>query len=305
MQEGNRAVVGPGSGHEGVVVTGASTGIGAAITRELRGGGFEVFATVRRAKDGAALEALGVTPVLMDVTDVESISRARNTVMSALGERPLRGLVNNAGIARGGPLELLPLEEFRRVLEVNLLGVISVSQAFLPILRAARGRIINISSVSGRVAMPFSGPYTASKFALEGISDTLRRELMCVGVQVIVIQAGTVRTPIWDKLAATDADVFRGTVYTEAVDRVRELALRGSERGLPPTSVARAVAGALTARRPRPRILVVRGFGLGSRLLRLLPCRWADLAHWSVYPLLTAARPWLQAGAGRPELPLL
>lgn len=265
------------SSHGGVVVTGASSGIGAALARELALRGYLVFATVRRAEDASSLEATGIAPIVMDVTDSQSIAKARATVANALGNRPLRGLVNNAGVPCAGPLELVPLDEMRHVFEVNVLGPVAVSQAFLPMLRTARGRIINISSLSGRLAMPFTGPYAGSKFALEGISDALRRELAPTGVAVIVVQPGTVRTPIWRKVAAIDVDgVFRGSPYEGRLSRVRELALNGAKRGLQPESVARAVIHAFTARRPPARILVVSGSVLATRLVRLLPDRFVD-----------------------------
>jgi NADP-dependent 3-hydroxy acid dehydrogenase YdfG len=154
-----------------VLVTGASSGIGAAVARELAGQGFSVFGTIRRPDDAAALAAAGAVPVRMDVTDGPSIAAARADVERALEGRPLAGLVNNAGIPAAGPLELLPLAELRRVLEVNLIGAVAVTQAFLPLLRISRGRIVNISSIAGRAAMPFVGPYAASKFGLQAVSD--------------------------------------------------------------------------------------------------------------------------------------
>ncbi len=261
----------------GVIVTGTSTGIGDATARELARHGFRVFGTVRQSAQAGGLREAGVTPVLMDVTDPAAIARARDTVVAALGGEPLVGLVNNAGIAAGGPLELLPLEELRKVFEVNVLGVVAVTQAFLPELRRARGRVVNISSVSGRLATPFAGPYCASKFALEAISDSLRRELLPSGVDVIVIQPGSIRTPIWEKAARTDVDRYRGTIYERALNLVKEHATRRSQRGLAAEVVARAVVEALTARQPRTRMLVVRGL-LRTRLLRLLPDRWIDRA---------------------------
>src|SRR3989475_12623345 len=164
----------------GVVVTGASTGFGAAIVRHLAGRGFRVFGTVRRAEDEVALTRDGVTAVRMDVTDTASVRRAREQVDRALAGTPLAGLVNNAGIPAAGPLELFPLDELRRVLEVNLVGALAVTQAFLPLLKASRGRIVNISSIAGRGALPFMGPYAASKFALEAMSDSLRRGVVAV-----------------------------------------------------------------------------------------------------------------------------
>src|ERR1700746_2835599 len=170
--------------HGTVLVTGASSGIGAAIARHLAGRGFRVFGTVRRPDDGAALEQDGVTPLRMDVTDPAGIARARDEVARAIGTAPLVGLVNNAGIPAAGPLELLPIDELRQVLEVNLIGVVAVTQAFLPLLRRSAGGIVNITSVAGRAALPFMGPYAASKFGLEAISDSWRRELIPFGVKV-------------------------------------------------------------------------------------------------------------------------
>ena len=210
----------------GVVVTGASTGIGAAIARHLAERGFRVFGTVRRAEDEVALARDGVTPVRMDVTDTASIMRARGEVERALGITPLIALVNNAGIPAAGPLELFPLDELRRVLEVNLIGVVAVTQAFLPLLKVSRGRIVNISSVAGRGALPFLGPYAASKFGLEAISDSLRRELSPFGVRVIVIEPGSFKTAIWRKVEAMDLRRYAGTPYEGVLERFRRPMLR-------------------------------------------------------------------------------
>src|SRR5437870_11231198 len=202
----------------GVVVTGASTGIGAAIARHLAGRGLRVFGTVRRAEDEIALTRDGVTALQMDVTDTASITRARGEVERALGTTPLIALVNNAGIPAAGPLELFPLDELRRVLEVNLIGVVAVTQAFLSLLKASRGRIVNMSSVAGRGALPFIGPYAASKFSLEAISDSLRRELLPFGVRVIVIEPGSFKTAIWRKVEAMDRRRNAGTPYEGALE---------------------------------------------------------------------------------------
>ena len=262
----------------GVVVTGASTGIGAAIAQELAGRGFGVFGTVRRPEDGAGLDGAGVNPVRMDVTDGESIMRARALVEQALAGAPLVALVNNAGVPAAGPLELVHLDEFRRALEVNLIGVVAVTQAFLPLLKRARGRIVNISSVSGRVAMPFMGPYAASKFALEAVSDSLRRELLPFGVDVIVVEPGSVQSRIWDKVQAMDLSRYGGTPYERVLPRIRDVAVRSGAEGLPADRVARAVAKALIARRPPARILLDAGFPrLGAGVGRtVLPGPHAD-----------------------------
>lgn len=261
----------------GVLVTGASKGIGAAIARELARLGFRVFGTIRRDADAAALRDAGggATPVRMDVTDQASIARARAEVEQALGATRLVGLVNNAGVPVLGPLEHIPLDDLRRQFEVNVFGVVAVTQAFLPLLRAGRGRIVNISSVSGRFALPFAGPYAASKFALEALSDSLRRELRPSGVDVIVVQPGSVRTPIWETVAGFDAARLAGTPYAGMVERFQQMALASGAHGLPPVAVARIVARALTARRPRARYLVSRA-AWSTRLTRLIPDRWLD-----------------------------
>jgi NAD(P)-dependent dehydrogenase (short-subunit alcohol dehydrogenase family) len=267
-----------------VVVTGASTGIGRETARTLAAHGFEVFGTVRRPADAEGLRADGATPVLMDVTDGASIQAARRSVTAALGTRPLVGLVNNAGVPAAGPLEFLPLEELRHVLEVNVIGVVAVTQAFLPDLRQSSGRIVNMSSVSGRIAMPFAGPYAASKFALEALSDALRRELIASGVKVIVIEPGSVRTPIWDKAAAPESlERYRDTPYAGALPLVRQQALAGVQKGLPPSAVAAAVVQALTATRPPTRIVVVKR-QLRFKLIQMLPDwvvdRFTERAMW-------------------------
>jgi NAD(P)-dependent dehydrogenase (short-subunit alcohol dehydrogenase family) len=281
-------------GARAVVVTGASTGIGAAIARDLAGRGFQVFGTVRRAEDAAALERAGMTPVRMDVTDTESITRARVEVERALAGGPLAGLVNNAGIPAAGPLELLPLDEFRQVLEVNVIGALAVTQAFLPLLRAGRGRIVNISSVAGRSVLPFMGPYAASKFALEAVSDALRRELRPFGVLVTVIEPGSFQSRIWSKVESADLGRYRGTPYERVLERFRQAALKSAERAPPPDKVARAVARALTARRPPIRV-VVTPHGWIERVWLWLPDRWLD---WLIYRTLWRKPVTPPAGTG-------
>jgi len=268
----------------GVVVTGASTGFGAAIARHLAGrrGGFRVFGTVRRAEDEAALERASVTAVRMDVTDSASIARAREQVERVLAGAPLAGLVNNAGIPAAGPLELFSLDELRRVLEINLVGAVAVTQAFLPLLKASRGRIVNMSSIAGRSALPFLGPYAASKFGLEAISDSLRRELLPFGVKVIVIEPGTFKTAIWSKVEVMDLRRYAGTPYESVLDRFRRGALRGAAQAPPPDKVVWAVWRALTARRPPLRVIVT-PHGWLDRVPMWLPDRWLD---WLIYRVL-------------------
>ena len=259
----------------GIVVTGASTGIGAAIARRLSAAGYLVFGTVRRPADAEGLERLGAVPVQMDVTDGGSIRTARSEIEGRLGTGPLAGIVNNAGIAAAGPLEYLPLDDLRRVLEVNVVGLVAVTQAFLPALRRSRGRVINIGSVSGRVALPFGGPYAASKFAVEAISDSLRRELLPSGIRVVLIQPGSIATPIWDKVAGIDLGQYRETPYGPVLPVIRDRTIRSGQHGLPADRVAIAVLAALAAPRPPTRMLVVRR-PFAARLMRILPDRWVD-----------------------------
>ncbi|MFQ5746340.1 MAG: SDR family oxidoreductase [Gemmatimonadota bacterium] len=258
-----------------VVITGASTGIGAASAALLVERGYRVFGSVRRDEDEAALRERGATPIRMDVTDLESIQRAAAAVADSLDGEGLVGLVNNAGVPGGGPLELLPLSELRRVLEVNTIGVLAVTQAFLPLLRRAGGRIVNVSSVSGRVAMPFMGPYAASKFALEALSDCLRRELAQAGIRVIVLEPGPVETPIWEKAASLDTGHYAESEYGPPLERLLRQATAEGGR-LPVETIASAVLDALTRRRPPTRVLLVPGSRLMARLARLLPDRWLD-----------------------------
>jgi NAD(P)-dependent dehydrogenase (short-subunit alcohol dehydrogenase family) len=262
-----------------VVVTGASTGIGEATAKHLKELGFDVYAGVRKAEDAERLRVGGVTPLTLDVTDSDSIAAAR----SELGDSPLAGLVNNAGVAVSGPVEFVPIEELRRQLEVNLIGQVAVTQAFLPQLRQGRGRIVNVSSIGGRVALPLMSPYNASKFGLEAVSDSLRRELRGQGIDVILIEPGGVKTPIWrkgnsaaDELLA-DAPPEAERLYGTLIESLRAEADKiDRERGLPPQAVAEVIGEALTARRPRTRYLVGRDAKLRARAAALLPDRAMD-----------------------------
>jgi NAD(P)-dependent dehydrogenase (short-subunit alcohol dehydrogenase family) len=267
----------------GVVITGASSGIGEACALRLDELGYRVFAGVRRAEDAERLAQATserLEPVILDVTDPEAIQAAARRVAEALGTEPLVGLINNAGIAVGGPLEFVPRAELRKQLEVNVVGPVARAQAFLPLLRRGSGRIVQMGSVSGRFASPFLGPYSASKFALEALSDALRVELRPWGIHVSIIEPGVIATPIWKKsLAAADETM------TEMPPALEELygemlgAVRGEVEGLhgiPAARVADAVVHALTAARPRPRYHVV---GPSARLrlaLAYLPTRLRD-----------------------------
>jgi NAD(P)-dependent dehydrogenase (short-subunit alcohol dehydrogenase family) len=251
-----------------VLVTGASSGIGAACAERLAGAGWRVFAGVR--SEGAA--PAGATEVLLDVTDGESISRA----VEAVGE-PLDGLVNNAGIAVAAPLEYLPLDELRRQLEVNVVGQVAVTQAFLPALRAVRGRVVLIGSIAGTSALPFLGPYAISKFALEALADSLRVELEPDGIAVSIIRPGTIATPIWQKPQPV-ADALAPEAlehYGPRLEALRSFAAARAAKAAPADKVAQAVEHALSARRPRTRYLVGRDARIRGAIERL-PDRLRD-----------------------------
>ena len=265
--------------HRGaVVVTGSSTGIGRACALGLKRAGFRVFAGVRTPEDGEALRADGsgaIEPLILDVTDQAQIEAAAARVEDATGGL-LAGLVNNAGIALGGPLEVLPVGEFRRQLEVNLVGQVAVTQALLPQLRAVQGRIVLMSSIGGRIAVPFLWPYNASKWGLEAIGDALRVELRPFGVKVALVEPGTIATPIWGK-GEDVATALRGQMsaqqerlYGEPLDRLAA-GRSGESPGLPPERVANVVEHALTAHRPRTRYLVGGDAKLSARMRALLP----------------------------------
>src|SRR3954451_7508088 len=266
----------------GVLITGASTGIGEATALRLQKAGFRVFAGVRKPEDGDRLRAAGVTVVQpLDVTNAADIAAAVKTVEEGLGGAPLRGIVNNAGVGIGGPLEALPLDDFRRTLEVNTTAQLAVTQAFLPLLRKSRGRIVNMSSIGGRVAQPFAGPYIASKFALEGVTDVLRCELLEWGVDVIAIEPGTIATPIWEKSSQEAEKVLakltpeQRELYGKRLAKMSKVLERQNKRGARPEKVAEAVEKALTASRPRTRYLIGDAHVL-LNLKRILPTRWLD-----------------------------
>jgi len=262
-----------------VLVTGASSGIGEATALHLRELGFDAVAAVRKDEDAERLAGRGLRTLKLDVTDVDSIAAARDE----LGDGQLAGLVNNAGIAVAAPLEFLPLDQLRHQLEVNVIGQLAVTQRFLPALRAARGRIVNVSSIGGRVALPLVGAYHASKFALEAISDTLRRELLSQGVDVIVIEPGGVKTPIWrkgDELArelTADLPPEGRRLYGNLIAAIRKQTTKiATETGIEPRVVAEAIGHALTARRPRARYLVGRDAKLRAPAAAVLPDRLMD-----------------------------
>jgi NAD(P)-dependent dehydrogenase (short-subunit alcohol dehydrogenase family) len=262
-----------------VIVTGASSGIGEAIALHLREGGFSVLAGVRRDEDAERLRTRGLTPIRLDVTDPEQLAAARAEV----GDRPLAGLVNNAGILRGGPLEFVPIDDLRRQLEVNVIGQVAVTQAFIGGLRAGRGRIVNVGSISGRLASPMIGPYVAAKFALEGLTDTLRRELALQGIEVIMIEPGGVKTPLLGKTSQW-AEQLHGDGPPELAQRygamltvmLEQTNKTDRQTGIDASAVAEVVGKALTVRRPRTRYLVGRDAIIQATMAKLLPDRVVD-----------------------------
>jgi len=275
-----------------VVVTGASTGIGEACALYLTRVGFPVFAGVRNLADGEALKrkAAGrLTTVLLDVTDASSIRSAAETVTASADDGRLAGLVNNAGIVVVGPLEFIPLADLREQLEVNVVGQIAVTQAFLPLLRRGHGRIVNISSSSGRVPTPLLGPYAASKFALAALNEALRMELRPWGLHVVIVEPGSMATRIWDKSrSAADERAKRMSkdarqLYSPMFDLIRKAADRTERAGRDPLLVAHVVETALTSARPRPRYVVGADARIGALLAALLPTSMLDnLIRWRI-----------------------
>lgn len=269
----------------GIVVTGASTGIGRGCAIRFAQLGYKVFAGVRNPVDGDAIKSENIQPILLDVTSAESIGNA----VATIGEQPLQGLINNAGVAIVGPVELVPMEIWRKQFEVNVLGLVAVTQAFLPALRRGRGRIVNIGSIAGKSPLPGSGPYDSSKSAVEAITDVLRMELQPVGISVSVIEPGAVATPIWDKSVGDGDELMRhaepekAAIYTRLMKKLREEATEAARKAISVDQVVKAVEHAMTAARPKARYPV----GADTRfwlLLNLLPDRWRDwliLSHFN------------------------
>ncbi len=267
-----------------VVVTGSSTGIGWGIAKVLIEKGFRMLGSVRKAADGERLKTefgANFVPVLFDVTDEGAVARGAEQVAAALGGATLAGLVNNAGIAVAGPLLYLKLDEFKQQIAVNLTGQLIVTQAFAPLLGADRsrqgapGRIVMISSVGGKNANPFLGPYSASKFGLEGLSEALRRELMLFGIDVIVVAPGAVATPIWDKADQVDANIYANTPYFKSLTLVKDYMVKNGKKGLPPERLGEAVWIALTTPKPKVRYTVTPG-PFQNFLMNALPKRMVD-----------------------------
>jgi NAD(P)-dependent dehydrogenase (short-subunit alcohol dehydrogenase family) len=270
-----------------VVITGASTGIGYGVAQDLIAHGYQVIGTVRKQEDADRLRAeLGerIWPVLMDVADDEEVTRAAGEIRELVGEGGIAGLVNNAGIAVAGPLMHVDLEELRYQFDVNVVGVVAMTQAMLPLLGGRKnsphppGRVINISSVSAYTTYPFLVPYAASKHALESISDGMRRELALYGIDVIVLVMGAVQTPMWGKLSAEDLERFSRTDYKNGVAQMRATTSELGQGGMPVKRVADALRQALEDPKPKARYILVNDFVRGWLLPRFIPGRLFDWA---------------------------
>ncbi|MBD2363795.1 SDR family NAD(P)-dependent oxidoreductase [Anabaena minutissima FACHB-250] len=267
-----------------VVITGASTGIGEACALRLDKLGFCVFAGVRKDSDAQKLQQKAsqrLIPIFLDVTDADSIAFAVETVKNTVGDE-IFGLVNNAGIAVPGPLELLPIADFEQQIQVNVTGQLAVTQAFLGLLRQSRGRIVNMGSISGRSAAPFLGAYNASKFALEALTDVMRMELRPWGISVSIIEPGAIATPMWEK-SFTQADTAKQNLspsalnlYGHALTAVRKQVGILASKSISSDIVAEAVVHALTAKKPKTRYLIGQDAKMGAFLKYLLPDRLYD-----------------------------
>jgi len=267
-----------------VVITGTSTGIGHATAKVLLAHGFRVFGSVRKQADADRLKAefgANFTPVIFDVTDEAAVAAAAREVRSALGAETLAGLVNNAGVAVAGPALELSIDEFRGQMETNVIGPVIATQAFGPLLGTDRslkgppGRIVMISSVAGQHGNPLMAPYAMSKHAIEGVSESLRRELALFGIEVVIIGPGAVKTPIWQKAEQVDVARFSNSPYLPALERLRAFMLSLGAKGLDAERVGELVCRALTTPKPKVRYAIVPNPGQ-MLLQRLLPKRVVD-----------------------------
>ncbi|MCH9752936.1 MAG: SDR family NAD(P)-dependent oxidoreductase [Alphaproteobacteria bacterium] len=272
-----------------VVITGASTGIGRATAEFLAAQGWQVFAGIRKEADGAALVDADdrIKPILLDVTQPEQVDAAVETVRAALDGQKLAGLVNNAGIANMGPLALQPLDQFEAHFSVNVFGLLRASQAFAPLLgmdeslEGAPGRIVNITSVGGRLSAPFLGAYTATKHAVESITDSLRRELVLFGIDAIAVGPGAVKTPIWDKAEKSNSsNPYANSPWAKPIEIFSETMLDGGRTGLDPIIIAKTIETALSAKKPKARYAPVPDKLTNFTLPMLLPKRVVDGFFW-------------------------
>jgi NAD(P)-dependent dehydrogenase (short-subunit alcohol dehydrogenase family) len=275
----------PRDDQKSFLVTGASTGIGRAIADALIAQGHFVFASVRKPSDGEAINAAfgdNGEAVYFDVNDQEAIDAAVVTIGAKLGNGRLAGLVNNAGVATPGPALIQPMSEIENVIKVNLLGPIRCCRAFAPLLGAndgpdvKKGRIVNITSAAGKLGYPFTAAYVASKHAMEGFSESLRRELMLVGIDVITVGPGAVKTPIWQKGAKARDGKYEGTIWTGPLEKLSKSLQAMDAEGLEASEIGELVAHALVTPKPRTRYAPVPNKFLNWWLLLWLPKRMVD-----------------------------
>ncbi len=271
--------------NKSAVVTGVSTGIGRAIAKSLTDAGWRVFGSVRKEKDAQdAAAALGpnFTPLIFDVTDEEGIARGAAQVKAALAGATLGALVNNAGVAVGGPVAHLNMDDLKRQIDINVYGPIRATKAFLPLLGADKaqkgppGRIVNMSSVGGKMASPFMSPYSMSKHALEAMSESLRRELTPYGVDVVIVGPGAVRTPIWAKADDLDFEQYRSTEYFADLERMKGTMQAFGDQGLEAEEVGALVLDILTTAKPKTRYAILKNKFFLWTLPNLLPKRMVD-----------------------------
>jgi NAD(P)-dependent dehydrogenase (short-subunit alcohol dehydrogenase family) len=266
-----------------VLVTGASTGIGRATALRLDAAGWRVFAGVRRDADADSLREAGterLEPLMLDIADAGQIAAAAERI-EAEADGGLDGLVNNAGIGVPGPLETIPMEDFRRQVEINMIGHVAVTKAMLPAIRRARGRIVFISSIGGRIAFPLNGSYHAAKFGIEAVGDVFRQELRPWGISVSIVEPGSIETPIWERSdreidALLERAPATGELYEKQVAAVRRVSRKLGERGIAPDRVASAIEHALSSDRPRARYLVGLDAKLQARAKVVIPTRIWD-----------------------------
>lgn len=273
---------------QSILITGASSGIGKACALHFAGLGFTVFAGVRTSADALALQDLSsgdLRPTMLDVTSGDQIEAAFEELVGSLAGDGLTGLVNNAGIPLGGPLEFLSLDDFRQEIEVNLVGVVAVTQTFLPLIRKATGRIVNVSSMSGFMAMPFMGPYAATKFGLRALTDSLRVELRPWGIPVSIVDIGDVRTRLWEKALAVIESSAQNLPQAgwELYGPIVQIRERFRPHGISPIKVAKVVEKAITATKPKARYLVGRDAKVMD-VLRRLPISIRDALIASQLP---------------------
>jgi NAD(P)-dependent dehydrogenase (short-subunit alcohol dehydrogenase family) len=281
---------------QAVVITGVSTGIGLNAAQTLTKAGYRVFGSVRKVQDGERVQAaLGplFTPLIFDVTDEAAAHEAAAQVALALDGQPLAGLVNNAGIAVPGPLAYMPIADFKRQFDVNVTGLLITTQAFSPLLGAKAGftgkpgRIINISSVAGKVAMPFNGAYSGSKFAVEGLSDSLRREMQFFGIDVILIEPGPVKTEIWNKIGSDDVAKYAQTPFAQNLSKMLDYMNKISGRAVPAQALGDLIFTALTTDKPKARYIITPTL-IEHYITRYLPARTVDRMVGKMLGLLRA-----------------